>query len=458
MSDKQLLRPPTSAAWNITRAKAAVTALLLFVVLFLGYNNSPNMFLTDSRWALHVGFSLLREGNVNLDEYHDQITSQNYYVITEHNGHMYCYMPVTPYVLATPVLAVLQHFSESIWGYDLAEAIQRKPHYSASAQKLIASLIVAATAVCIFYIALCASGSWQLAVTATLLFACGTSAWSVASRVFWHHGPSMLALAATLLILERGRHDDRLTPYAALPLALAYVIRPTNCASVLVLSLYVLLRHPRRFVAFGLWSLPVALPFFAYSLVVFQQLLPPYFSAGRLTFPDTMAEGLAGNLVSPARGLLVYSPFFLFCLHAAWLRIREKTLSGLDVSLWIIIALHTVIIASFTDWYGGHGYGPRYLSDMLPFLMYLLLPSLRKILEGLRTRECKNMVLAAVFLLLAGWSVFVHCRGATAAATWKWNTLPVNINQAHERLWDWRRPQFLASENTPVPDHAKNEE
>jgi hypothetical protein len=52
-----------------------------------------------------------------------------------------------------------------------------------------------------------------------------------------------------------------------------------------------------------------------------------------------------------------------------------------------------------------------------------------------------EIVFAGLLLLL---SVGINASGALNAATWKWNALPLNIDQHPERLWDWRQPQFLA--------------
>jgi hypothetical protein len=52
-------------------------------------------------------------------------------------------------------------------------------------------------------------------------------------------------------------------------------------------------------------------------------------------------------------------------------------------------------------------------------------------------------VIAAVFLALAGWGVFVHVHGATSIAANQWSAVPVNVDEARWRVWDWSDPQFL---------------
>jgi len=51
--------------------------------------------------------------------------------------------------------------------------------------------------------------------------------------------------------------------------------------------------------------------------------------------------------------------------------------------------------------------------------------------------------LAGSFLVLAAWGAFVHVHGATSIAANQWSALPVNVDEARGRVWDWRDAQFL---------------
>jgi hypothetical protein len=46
-------------------------------------------------------------------------------------------------------------------------------------------------------------------------------------------------------------------------------------------------------------------------------------------------------------------------------------------------------------------------------------------------------------LTLAGWGVFVHGHGATSIAANQWSALPVNVDTARGRVWEWSDAQFL---------------
>src|SRR6185503_7344133 len=94
-----------------------------------------------------------------------------------------------------------------------------------------------------------------------------------------------------------------------------------------------------------------------------------------------------------------------------------------------------------TIWWGGFSYGPRFLSDMLPYFMYFLLPVVAWVqqFEGARRRVVAGGLVATSLV-----SVFVHAQGALNPRATLWNVNPDDINKNPIRLWDWRHPPFLA--------------
>jgi hypothetical protein len=162
-----------------------------------------------------------------------------------------------------------------------------------------------------------------------------------------------------------------------------------------------------------------ALPFFAaaavpllatlgYDLLTFHNLGGGYSfvlahstgASGFFEYP--LWNGVAGQLVSPAKGLFFFSPFLLWL--AVYLRGRLEPPGGrrlLAASLAVGMALQVALYAK-TDWRGGYSYGPRYLTDMVPVLIWLLAPvvaSLRK-------------VSLAAFAVAAAFAIYVQGVGA----------------------------------------------
>src|SRR5262249_406361 len=123
------------------------------------------------------------------------------------------------------------------------------------------------------------------------------------------------------------------------------------------------------------------------------------------------------------------------------LKIRLRRFTALDASLVAVVLLHRIAISSFPHWWGGHSYGPRFFSDMLPYLVYFLIPVVAWLptLEGAR-REIARWTFAAAAIA----SVAIHAAGALSPDAMRWNMVPAPIDQQPARVWDWRSPQFLA--------------
>ena len=93
------------------------------------------------------------------------------------------------------------------------------------------------------------------------------------------------------------------------------------------------------------------------------------------------------------------------------------------------------LYASYSVWWGGHAYGPRYLVDMLPLLIPLGA-------EGAAVVARKRLPTIAAGVALV-WSVALAATGAFSYPAERWNTSPDDVDRRHERLWNWRDPQFV---------------
>ena len=250
----------------------------------------------------------------------------------------------------------------------------------------------------------------------------------------------MLAVAVVLVLLHRLEEREA----GALPLgvavAAAFAVRPTNTVVVLAVTAYVALRHIRELPRYLAGAALVAAPFVLHSVSVWGAPLPPYFAPARVAHAGTFAEALAGNLVSPARGLLVYSPILILVPVGIVLAVRRGTRRPLVVLAVGIVVAHWLVISSFPHWWGGWCYGPRLFTDMTPLLVWLLLPALDAL--GRVQRPWRIPAVAAVGLLAAV-SVAMHFRGAVDTDTGAWNARPVSVDDAPGRLWDWSDPPFL---------------
>jgi hypothetical protein len=150
--------------------------------------------------------------------------------------------------------------------------------------------------------------------------------------------------------------------------------------------------------------------------------------------PDPF-PALAGLLLSPGRGLFVYSPVLVFA--AAGLVLGCVRRRPLFPALTVSVVLCLGALSLRRNWWGGWCYGPRGMADLLGILCFALLP----VMEAARTRAW----LRAAVLALCVPSVALHALGAFHNDL-SWDGAAA-IDRHPERLWSWS--------DGPVPHYAR---
>jgi hypothetical protein len=110
---------------------------------------------------------------------------------------------------------------------------------------------------------------------------------------------------------------------------------------------------------------------------------------------------VAGLLVSPGKGLLLFSPFLLLLAFLFRRSLADRADRRLTICLGAAATLQILLYAT-TDWRAGYSWGPRFLTDLLPILAWMLAP----VLPTLR-RPARSL-----FAFLVVYSVFVQGVGA----------------------------------------------
>ena len=103
------------------------------------------------------------------------------------------------------------------------------------------------------------------------------------------------------------------------------------------------------------------------------------------TFSAVWWQGILGQLISPGRGLLLYSPVLLltfFGLKSFWQRHRPEFLASLAV-----IMIHLLLYGKWFMWHGGFAWGPRFLVATLPFWVILMAPVVQRATSGVRWQD-----------------------------------------------------------------------
>lgn len=271
------------------------------------------------------------------------------------------------------------------------------------------------------------------AILLGLLYLLATSVRTISSQALWQHGAVHLLLAFALLVLVRVLSMESVRSLelfaAGLALGFAVVVRQTSLVFALAaLATLLLARRP----AFALLAGAVAgvLPLLGYDLVAFANPLEQGY--GAKPFETPFLAGLYGLLLSPSRGLLLYSPFLVF---AAPTLVRAWRAADAFAPLWRAFGVATLGLlagyAVYTEWWGGRVFGARFLSDAFPVLVIAL--------AAVRPRGWVRWTFAAT----AAWALLLH-NAAALVYDQRWDTEPTNVNFDPSRLFSWSDPQWLA--------------
>lgn len=407
---------------------AAPSVLLFLTVLAVYLANGRTIGAGDTLPASYLPWSLIRHWALDLDRFpslHDEGARAVFplldgipYYLRYRNGHYRSAYSPGPAVLAAPVYAV-----------PIALGLPPTPRSARMLEKVSAAVITALSVVFLYWTLseLVSRGS---ALGIALIYAFGTSSLSVSSQALWQHGPSQLALAVLLYWLVRGMRDERHLAYAGLAMSAAVVMRSTDLLLVVPLAAWIVYAHRAVVVRFLVWaSVPLG-ALVLYNAMTFGSVdggwgntrVPTWALFSQVSLP----EGLAGVLVSPSRGLFVYSPVFLFSIVGCVVVWRRGPWAFRMASLGLLPV--AVVVGKWFLWWGGDSWGPRLLADTAPFLSFFLYP-LRAVLS---TRP----VVKAAFAVLAAWSVGAHVLGAYAY-DWRWDA-QADVDRHPEHLWSWR--------------------
>ena len=295
------------------------------------------------------------------------------------------------------------------------------------------SSVIAALSVLFLYLALtrvCRSKAEALAFA--LLYAFGTTVWSVASRGLFQHGPSVLFLSIALWALLRG---GGAVAVAGLALSLAVINRPTNLVLALPLALYVFRYERRRFPAFAALALPPALFQVWYANAYWGSPFSLAQDVSRGNFSRNFWKGLAGILLSPSRGLFVFSPIFLFASPSVVAAFRPADTGPRRLPRYLLagVLVTLLVYSSWRMWWGGHTFGYRLITEVAPFLTVLIAVNWPAV--------SKKRLAVAAFCLCALFSFYVHFLGAIVFPSGFNNAL----DEHPERLWNVQNSELELS-------------
>jgi hypothetical protein len=347
--------------------------------------------------------------------------SAHHYRVLLRRGHWISVYPVVVSIFVAPLYVPLAWYVKyrglPLEGVEFAYLIDLQ-------EKVTASLIACASAafVYLFLSELCESRRSVIALT--LAYALGSNTWVISSQALWQHGISELLIAATIWWLLRAETNVTYLFGVGCAAALAVANRPPNIIFAILILLYVISRYRtagwRTIVA----GIPIAFAFVSYNLYFFGTFTGRFTTAPSL-WNTPILTGLAGLLLSPSRGLFVYTPWTLFSLSAIVLAFSSPAYSALHRYLALAVVSEVLLYSKWWCWWGGGCFGPRMLTDIMPILTFLILP-----LRG-PLRACAVLKIAFAALVLA--SIGIQTVGAYFA---------FNEHTEDAQLWSWNHCQL----------------
>lgn len=409
--------------------------LALFVFVFVAFNaNGREIPAADSQGAKYASVMLVRRHALTLDGVVGRVPllSERLAFQRDRDGHWRNAYSLPPVLEAAAVASILRRVRIIDLDAPLAHATVAKSTAAAFASlaALFAFLVARRFA------------SDIVAILVALGFALGTGIWPVVSQTLWQHASVIWSVMGAIWLWTRGDSRRGAVVYAAMGLLLGWAAsaRPQTFPMIAVLAAGILLRAtPRQRAA---WIVAFATPIAVFVGLNVKWFGHPFgtmaqFERASLEIHNVArtwqwpGPGLAGLLFSPSRGILVFSPIVLI-VFAARARGGERSVLG-----WTLAAagVQLLVYSSFSVWWGGFGYGPRYLLDLLPALI-----------PAAATGAARVAAAAPIWRLTAAvalaWSLAVAATGAFCYPNDRWNTDPASVDRFHQRLWEVRDSQI----------------
>lgn len=449
-----------------TRWKICQTLVPAFVFLscFIIYiSNCRTIAAGDTVPNSLLAFNWLKYHTFNLDVFRDSYFYQifngtPYFFVEASNGHLTSVYPVGVAIVTLPIYVVFFLYLKLLAIVESNSSILDISSSSFEVYRLgfekLAAVFVSALSATIFYLSVRLKFSPATALITTFTYSFSTNLWLTSSQALWQHGATNLVTVSIILgILKAnrttGNHQRTLLLCVGFFCGLLPGIRVTNILFLIAILVYATFIYRRQiiFLAFGLTSISLSA---IWNFYYFGDWLGGYTilaqSAGIPLYEFTLKQWLTsflGILISPSRGLLIFSPVVVYAIPGTYQTWKLK--SNKDEKL--IICLMFAALGLFLNycfykiWWAGGSYGPRFLTDSLPVLCYTLAYFIDSQITQLYKQINRIGFLGlSTFFVLMILSTFPQVVGAFGTA--QWDAAPIPADLAPSRLWDFRDSQI----------------
>ena len=350
----------------------------------------------------------------------------------ERQGYISIYGPGSA-IVALPLYALLTQFVERIAAHPAAI------WYGG---KFVAALCVSISVAMVYLSARRLAGMRESLWIATA-YGAGTNIWCMASQSLWQTGPNLMFVSIAIYCLLRMPNHILWAAGCGAAAGCGVLCRETTVIFVVVTAIAILAAcignvagaRWRALVAFVMAGLPLALLLGWYNT----HYMGSPFSFAKTEAAHAIAElkmgspeiwqtpfftGFYGLLISPSRGVFVFSPILLFAF-AGILRVWKTPRYYPLIPLAAAALSMLLIYSKYFDWHSGWSFGSRYLTDTFPMLALCA--------TSVATRIRRNKMWGGLFLFALFWSIGVQFIGAYAYDVVGWNNRNGYVVQLAQR-------------------------
>ena len=432
-----------------SRGKLRASVIVGLLCLLVYNANFRAISAGDTLPTRYLPFAILRWHTVLLDPISDLVAQgrtpimptygkshrrvdleEAFWVVRLPSGHSVSLYPVTGAVLVAPLyLPAVAYLYATGWN------LQRVDLAARIMEKICASLL-AAVAAALFFLMLRRQLDPKPSLLLTGAYAFGTTSWMISSQALWQHSLAQLLVVCAMLLLSgpctRGR-----AIVAGVVLGLIACTRPPDLIIAATLGVYGLWWAGRR-LAWVMVAAEIApaIPLLIYNLGTVGHYAGAYGLFGnRDFFRYNLFSGIGGLLFSPTKGLFVFSPFLIFLPLGLPRVFRNERMRGLAIAALVAFVLEVLLYAK-ADWRQGESWGPRWLTDVVPLLVWLVVPAWVAMSKAVRP-----LFVAAVSagIVIEAIGAFWYT-GASNAAILASNREPHQMSSA----WELRNAPFFA--------------
>lgn len=343
----------TSGAGSAARRRAARWSLISIVVILhlIPAVGRPNLIGGDEPHYALLVHSILADRDLDLEDDYREVAGGGVAAgakragesLDRHvrlvNGRSVPIHPVGVPLLATPLMGVYKLLFPDM-----------RPDYP-----LILLTVCVSFAGFLAFLSLAAKrlGSHDGFLLAFVVFYC-TPVWFY-SRIFMTEVYVAASVVIALWLVERNKWF-----LAGLVGGGAIWFKEASLLLIIPFVFYCLTRDVRRGWRFVGGFALMSVAWLGKNLVVYGSLLvtfQPY------QYGD-VANGLAGFAVDSSHGLLIFAPIVIVAI-AGWV-LESRDATALSIASLAGFVLYVLLAASWTDWRGGSGYGPRLLIPVIP--------------------------------------------------------------------------------------------